>query len=426
MTAKALPRQLITLSEFSRRLQKPEAAIRAEILAGRLPWYMHRGSYLIPDEELERYRESTTTTQHLAQGQKEIALGTYEALSSNWQFEKSLSPRRRKWGRYEFDGEGKGISYSGTIWEAGTKKDIEIVFIKPKSFIGLRLRWRAMVLLDRRIMVEFVEADGPGPTPIRVKELVRDSTMLSVLRNPEGRLVKDRDSVPENYLGFEKEKRLDIYDKLIRHPSPKMSSSRVILCRLNRRPTVLFQQDKAFQRELNVMGQHALQRLRDLQIRKSDGFRMARKRRPDFPDDTYIVAPKDEEALIRNLNRVALHFAQKFKRPHDDYHGTTTDRPGYREAWFQRSDREGEFASIGFEPDGTPLYWSVQAPPDPKLLRVFLSKGYKKEGWYCWRYLIEVKPTFAGLPTEDDKVRFLIRTVKDLLAEDRHLRQGRK
>lgn len=129
-----------------------------------------------------------------------------------------------------------------------------------------------------------------------------------------------------------------------------------------------------------------------------------------------IVIPltcDEEMALRRILPRVIKKFCHLA-----DYSGVE-ETDSYYDAWFQMPGLDDQYASVGFEYGGEPLYWTVPHPPSAKVAE-YESAGYQKYSNYYWKYVM-LPPKFASLPHPEQE-RNVISLLERLLREDERLR----
>jgi len=125
------------------------------------------------------------------------------------------------------------------------------------------------------------------------------------------------------------------------------------------------------------------------------------------------LTPPDENSLRTLLPKVIRKFCAV-----TDCSGVD-DTEALYDAWFLMPGMDNEYASLGFELGGEPLYWAVPCPPQ-RNLESYTKAGYQKSSKYCWQY-ISLPPDFS-LKSESEQEHVLVTLIERLLLEDEQLR----
>jgi excisionase family DNA binding protein len=181
--------EVLTLKEVSEYLRVPEANVRAEVDAGRLPIISIGGEERILKEDILALRQSRRT---------KCSLNHSKKFSFTWPS-----------GTIEhYDQAHEGVVRVDDGWEA-----VKIGFTKRKT--AGRLRKRAVVFVNRRPRAEFVAAD----------DFEESRLMVSLIKTKGGRQIPPTEYLPREYEKF----LVKPYNKYV--TGPNSYSNLAVICK---------------------------------------------------------------------------------------------------------------------------------------------------------------------------------------------------
>lgn len=225
--------EILTLEEVSAFLRIPEQKLEDEIASGKLPVLRIAGEVRILRDDLLGYLDFAKTSNG-AGGDGTRVDSWNLAGTKRFELELELAPAfRHRWpnGAQETYEE----AHAGTARSGGDVRSVLIGFTTREA--AGKLRKRAVVFVDKRPMVEFVGAD----------DFDRSEMMVSLVKRANGKHLRPGGPIPSEY------KRLRIQPYRDHVTGRYASTNLAVVCSV---------------KELGVMVEHALLRLRQVEARK--------------------------------------------------------------------------------------------------------------------------------------------------------------
>lgn len=197
--------KVLLIDEVANILRCSTQDVQAEIESGKLKAFQVLGQLRVLESELQRFVSGTSTFQAQESSTEQKGAGMSPTVTADTATEKHLTIQIESMPAFTYvwpDGEPNEYKDPVSVTVQQDRKKAYFIVGKaksPKKQLG-QLRWRFNVFLtstprSSQGLISVVDFVGGN-------EFDRDHMMASLIRHPDGRLVKENDNIPPEYQPF--------------------------------------------------------------------------------------------------------------------------------------------------------------------------------------------------------------------------------